>query len=160
MGYQIHHRLDKNKIIIEVVCGAIGRCIEAAVKQEVSFAHADLRSVNLDDRDLRGGNFAGADFRNADLNRTNFRGANLLDAEFHGASMKGMDIRGAGIDFASWPLWCGNQSIIMDEEQAKQFLAHVFNAAEAFWPGGLTDEQKDWLNSFRRIRSKFLPEFI
>ena len=157
--YKIYDRRDKGKVILEIVAGTIDKGVEAAVKQGVSFAQANLRDINLNDLDLRGGNFKGADFRSSDLSHTDFRDANLRNAEFHGANMHGMDIRGAGIDFASWPLWCGSVGLIIDEEQAKQFLSHAFNAAKAFWPGGLTDEQKDWLNLFHRISEGGFPEF-
>jgi len=156
---KIYDKIDKNKVIFEITAGSIGKGIEVAVKQGISLAHADLRHIDLDNRDLSGGEFTSADFRNSRLSRTDFRGANLWDAEFHGANMHGMDIRGAGIDFTSWPLWCGSVGVIVDEKQARQILAHAFNATKAFWPGGLTDEQKGWLNLFHRISEGEFPEF-
>jgi len=74
-------------------------------------------------------------------------------------NLRGANLRGADIDFSCWPLWCGSANVSIDERTAKQLLAHAFNAAEKYWQGGLTQNQKDWLNDFHRIKSDEFPKF-
>ena len=90
----------------------------------------------------------------ADLSGANLAGANLFRADLSGA-----DMSGANIDYASWPLWCGSQNVKCDERQAKQLMAHALNAARIYWPGGLTEGQISWLNTFDRIQSGEFPKF-
>jgi hypothetical protein len=145
-------------ILFELNYGTFRNCVEKAVKQ-VGLQRADFRRCNLSGYDLEGGEFQHADFQDAALSYVNFRDANLSGANFNGAVTQDMDIRGARIDSSCWSLWRGNQGIIMDEEQAKQFLVYAFNAAEKYWPGGLTDEQRYWLDSFYRISDGLYPAF-
>ena len=70
------------------------------------------------------------------------------------------NLRGADLDFSCWPLWCGSQNVKIDENQAKQLLAHAFNTAREFWPGVLTEDQINWLNGFHRIKSNEFPKFV
>jgi len=111
--------------------------------------------ANLRDADLKGANLRYADLRDADL-----RDADLRDADLRYADLRDADLRDADLDFSCWPLWCGSQKVKIDEKQAKQLLAHAFNAAREFWPGHLTQEQIDWLNDFHRIESNEFPKFV
>lgn len=86
----------------------------------------------------------GSDFRGSNLTRVNLTSANLI---------------GANIDFSCLPLWCWSKGIIIDKKQAKQLGMHVFNLIERFWPGGLTKDQKEWLNESHRITDGSFPEF-
>ena len=49
--------------------------------------------------------------------------------------------------------------IIIDEKQAKQIMAHAINLALKYWPGGITEEQKAWLNDFHKIKAYVFPKF-
>jgi len=146
-------------VLFELNYGTFSSCVEAAVKRGMGLQRADLRTRNLSGCHLEGGEFQHADFQHAALSYTNFRGADLSGANFNGAVTQDMDIRGACIDRSCWSLWRGNQGLIMDEEQAKQFLIQGFNSAKKYWPGGLTDEQRDWLNSSRRVANGSYPAF-
>ena len=93
-----------------------------------------------------------------------FDGPNLQDADLQGANLQradlqGANLQGANLDFSCWPLWCGSSNIKIDERLAKQLLAHAFAVGKQFWPGGLTNEQIIWLNSFHRIKSDEFPKF-
>ena len=126
---------------------------------------ADFWGANLRDANLRGANLRGADLRGADLQDANLRGANLWGADLRGANLRGANLqnanlRGANLDFSCWPLWCGSQNVKIDENQAKQLLAHAFNTAREFWPGVLTEDQINWLNGFHRIKSNEFPKFV
>ena len=101
-----------------------------------------------------------ANLRDANLRDANLRSANLRSANLMGADLMGANLMGANLDFSCWPLWCGSQNVKIDERQAKQLLAHAFNAARQFWPGFLTKEQISWLNGFHRIESNEFPKFV
>ena len=121
---------------------------------------ADLKGADLNDADLKCADLMGADLKGADLKCADLMGADLKDADLKGADLKGADLKGADLDFSCWPLWCGSQNVKIDERQAKQLLAHAFNAARQFWPGFLTKEQISWLNGFHRIESNEFPKFV
>ena len=99
------------------------------------------------------------DLKNADLRFTNLRGVNLHRADLCFANLRGADLRWANIDFSCLPLWCGSVDIIIDEKQAKQIMAHAINLALKYWPGGITEEQKAWLNDFHKIKAYVFPKF-
>jgi len=117
-------------------------------------------NADLKDADLRSANLMGADLKDADLRSANLMGADLKDADLKYADLKDANLMGADLDFSCWPLWCGSQNVKIDERQAKQLLAHAFNAARQFWPGFLTKEQISWLNGFHRIESNEFPKFV
>jgi len=126
---------------------------------------ADLKGANLWGADLQDANLRGANLWGADLQDANLRGANLQDANLRGANLQDANLqdanlRGANLDFSCWPLWCGSQNVKIDENQAKQLLAHAFNTAREFWPGVLTEDQINWLNGFHRIKSNEFPKFV
>ena len=52
----------------------IKAAVEAAVRQDVSLAWADLSDQDLSNGDFRAGNFQYADFRRSNLQNTNFSG--------------------------------------------------------------------------------------
>ena len=79
---------------------------------------------------------------------------NLENANLHEANLQW-----ANIDFSCLPLWCGSVDIIIDEKQAKQIMAHAINLALKYWPGGITEEQKAWLNDFHKIKAYVFPKF-
>ena len=133
--------------------------------QNANLKGADLKGANLwgadlQDANLRGANLWGADLQDANLRGANLRGANLMGANLRGANLQNANLRGANLDFSCWPLWCGSQNVKIDEKQAKQLLAHAFNAAREFWPGQLTQEQINWLNGFHQIKSNEFPKFV
>lgn len=114
---------------------------------------AALRGANLSGADLRGADLSwadlrGADLGRADLGRASLRGADLHWANLRGAALRGADLRGADIDFACWPLWCGSLCAKVDERIARQLLYHAFATSIEFFPGGLTEAQKKWLQEF------------
>ena len=92
-------------------------------------------------------------YKKKNLRGEDLRDSNLERADLRDADLRGADLRDANIDYSCWPLWCGTQNVIIDERQARQLLAHAFNAALIFFPGGLTEDQKKWLNEFHRIKS-------
>ena len=122
--------------------------------------YANLRNADLGGADLKGADLRFADLRFADLRFADLKSANLKDADLRGADLRGANLRGANLDYSYWPLWCGSQNVKIDEDQAKQLLAHAFNAAREFWPGHLTQEQIDWLNDFHRIKSNEFSKFV
>jgi len=132
--------------------------------------YANLRDADLKGADLKGADLKGADLRDADLRDANLRYAdlggadlryaNLRDADLRYADLRDADLKGANLDFSCWPLWCGSQNVKIDENQAKQLLAHAFNTAREFWPGVLTEDQINWLNGFHRIKSNEFPKFV
>ena len=103
---------------------------------------------------LNRANLAYANVTNANMQNTQLITANLI-----GADLRNTDLRGASIDFSCFPLWCGSKDIMIDEEQAKQLFMHIFNIGEKFFPGGLIQEQKDWLNTCRHIQNEAFPKF-
>jgi len=126
---------------------------------------ANLRGANLKGADLKGADLRDADLRDAnlryaDLGGADLRYANLRDADLRYADLRDADLKGANLDFSCWPLWCGSQNVKIDENQAKQLLAHAFNTAREFWPGVLTEDQINWLNGFHRIKSNEFPKFV
>jgi hypothetical protein len=136
------------KIIMEIstLCGA-------------DLSRADLRGADLNGANLNGANLSRADLNGANLRGDDLNGANLSRANLRGADLRGADLRGADIDFSCWPLWCGSVGVKIDERQARQLMAHALNVCVSFWPGGITDEQKQWLNGFHRIESGEFPKF-
>ena len=121
---------------------------------------ADLQGAILQGADLQGADRRGAVLRGADLQGADLQGAILQDAILRGADLQGADLRntslrgaslqGADIDFSAWPLWCGSKDVKIDERQAIQLFSHVFNVGLKYWPGGLTDEQIDFINRFHQ----------
>ena len=135
------------------------------IKPYANLEGANLRDANLWCANLRGADLRDADLRDADLRDANLWCANLRDANLRGAdlrdaNLRGANLRGANLDYSYWPLWCGSQNVKIDEDQAKQLLAHAFNAAREFWPSHLTQKQIDWLNGFHRIKSNEFPKFV
>ena len=122
--------------------------------------YANLRSANLMGADLMGADLKYADLKDADLKDADLKGADLRDADLRDANLRGADLQDANLDFSCWPLWCGSQNVKIDENQAKQLLAHAFNTAREFWPGVLTEDQINWLNGFHRIKSNEFPKFV
>lgn len=59
-------------------------CLERAVSDNISLAHADLKNLNLSNANLDG-----ADFSQADFSNTNLTGANLTESNLHSASFNG-----------------------------------------------------------------------
>lgn len=104
---------------------------------------ADLHRADLHGADLQGANLSGANLRDDDL-----RGADLHGADLRGANLREADLQGADIDFACWPLWCGSLHAKVDERIARQLLYHAFAVGIEFFPGGLTEDQKTWLQKF------------
>ena len=98
--------------------------------------------------DLRGAGLRGADLRGADLRQADLLGADLRGANLYEADLLGADLRGADIDFACWPLWCGSLHAKVDERIARQMMYHAFAVGIEFFPGGLTEAQKKWLQEF------------
>jgi hypothetical protein len=99
--------------------------------------------------DLRGADLRGADLRVADL-----RGADLRGADLRVADLREADLSGANIDFSCWPLWCGSLNAKIDERIARQLLYHAFAVGIEFFPGGLTEDQKTWLQKFKRATNE------
>jgi hypothetical protein len=77
---------------------------------QIDLAHANLTDANL----------ACANLACAKLNGANLNGANLNNA----------NLTGADIDFASWPLWCGSLSAIIDEHIAAQLAYHLVSVCQ------------------------------
>ena len=91
---------------------------------------ANLRGVDLRGADLRGANLHKADLTTADLNiaclhGANLRGASLQEANLHGVDLQRADLRGANLDYSCWPLWYGNNDVIVDKRIAS-YLAACF----------------------------------
>ena len=63
-----------NKVIFEGDYPTIKDAVEAAVKQRVSLAYADLSDQDLSNGDFRCGDFRCADFRRSNLKNTDFSG--------------------------------------------------------------------------------------
>lgn len=118
-------------------------------------SYANLRNANLSYANLNNADLYNANLSYANLSYANLSKADLSYANLSYADLRDADIRGADIDYSNWPLWCGSFGVIIDERQAKQLLVHAFDAALKFWPGGLTDEQKLWLNSFHQKHKNF-----
>jgi len=129
-------------------------------------SEADFSRANLSDTDFFGANLYWTKFTRANLTRSNLTRANLTHADFIKADLSwskltranvtqanffGANIFGANIDFASWPLCCGSKNVKIDEKIAKQLAMHMLSAIGDMWPGGLTDEQRDWVNSCHRV---------
>ena len=111
--------------------------------------NANGKRANLRDANLQWANLQWANLRNADLRNADLRDADLRDAS----------LRDADLDFSAWPLWCGSKNVQIDEKLAKQLLAHAFNVGLSFWPGELTEKQKEFLNDFHRIKSNEFTKF-
>ncbi len=86
------------------------------------------------------------DFSHANLSMANLSRANLS---------------GAGIDFSSWPLWCGSLEVKLDDKQIIQLLFHALapvtkeNSAELV---GLRNQALPILNKFHRNDVERLKE--
>jgi hypothetical protein len=111
------------------------------------------KRANLREADLRGADLGGADLREADLRGADLGGANLRRADLGGANLRranlrGADLREANTDFACWPLWCGSLRAKVGERIARQLMYHAFAVGIEFFPGGLTEAQKKWLQEF------------
>jgi hypothetical protein len=138
-------------------------------KGKIDLLEADLWRTNLLEANLRGANLRGANLRRtnlwganlwrADLRGADLRGANLWGANLFGANLLEADLREADLDFSCWPLWCGSSNCKIDVRLKKQLLAHAFSVGLNEFPGGLKQEQKDWLNEFHRIQSNEFPKF-
>lgn len=46
------------------------------------------------------------------------------------ANLSGADLCGAGIDYASWPLWCGSLRAYIDDRIAIQLLYHTLSVVQ------------------------------
>jgi hypothetical protein len=125
-----------------------GADLRGADLQGADLQGADLQGANLQGADLQGANLQGADLQGANLQGADLQGANLQGADLQGADLQGADLRGANIDFSCWPLWCGSLGVSIDEKQARQLFYHAFAAGTKFFPGGLTEKQKAWLQEF------------
>ena len=184
MLYQIFHKLIPKKILFELECKYFKTCIETGLKQRANLQWADLQGANLQGANLQGANLQGADLQWADLQGANLQGADLQRADLQGANLQGAnlqganlqwtdlqgadlqwadlqraDLQGANLDFSCFPLWCRSTNIKIDKKLAKQILAHAFNIGKEFWPNKLTNEQKEFLNDFHRIKSNEFPRF-
>ena len=137
------------EIIFEDGALTIKETVQNAIEQGISLSGSDLSYSKLSGSDLRG-----SDLRGSDLRGSNLRGSDLRDS-----NLRGSDLRGSDIDFSCLPLWCGSKGIKIDERQAKQLFMHVFNIGLKYFPGGLTEEQKDWVNTCHRIQDGSFPKF-
>ena len=90
----------------------------------------------------------GIEGKRADLSGANLRGADLHRADLREADLHRADLSEANIDFACWPLWCGSLRAKVDDRIARQLLYHAFAVGIEFFPGGLTKDQKTWLQEF------------
>ena len=95
----------------------------------------------------------------SNLSDSDLRGSNLSYSNLSGSNLSGSNLRGANIDFSCLPLWCGSKDIKIDKDQAKQLFMHVFNIGLKYFPGGLTEEQKEWVNTCHRIQDGSFPKF-
>ena len=59
------------------------------------------------------------------LNNKGGEEANLKGADLRKAYLQGADLRGAGLDFSSFPLWCGGAKFKCDPKLIYQLLAHI-----------------------------------
>ena len=81
----------------------------------------------------------------------------LSDADLRYADLRDADLRYANIDFSCWPLWCGSIGVKIDENQARQLLAHAFNVAQPYCKP--TPKQKRFMDGWKRIQSGEFPAF-
>jgi len=79
-------------VIFEGDYPTIKDAVEAAVKQRVSLAYADLEGANLEDANLED-----ADLENANLEDANLYKAKLAWADLTGANLTGADLTGANL---------------------------------------------------------------
>jgi len=172
---KLHQIKNINNIVIfEAKTETFKECVELAVKQNINLQFAnlqraklqganlqyvDLQEANLQEANLQYVDLQGANLQGADLQGAYLQEANLQGADLQGADLQGANLQGANIDFSCWPLWCGSQGVIGCTEQKKQLLVHAFNFALDEFPGGLTQEQKEWLNSGKRIQDNSFPKF-
>jgi hypothetical protein len=124
----------------------------------------DLRNANLGDANLRGTDLRNANLGDANLWGTDLRGTDLRDANLWGtdlldANLRGADLRGANLDFSCWPLWCGSINVKVDERLARQLMTHALKVSLEYWPGSLTQEQRDWLNECHHIKTGDVEPF-
>jgi hypothetical protein len=147
---QIKHKVT-GKILFENDSKNISECITDAINVFTDLSRADLSMANLSMANLTRADLSRANLSMADLSMANLSMANLSMANLTMANLSGANLTGANIDFASLPLWCGSKDMIVDERQAKQIAMHTFNLIEKMWPGGLTDQQKAWINESHRI---------
>lgn len=71
--------------------------------ENLDFAGAELKGLQMDGMDFEGSNLRGADledgrFRNADFEEADLRGADMDDADFRGADFEDALLKGAGLD--------------------------------------------------------------
>ena len=78
-------------VIFEGEYPTIKDAVEAAVKQGVSLASADLEGADLRGADLEGADLTGANLRVADLTGANLRVADLTDAIVTGTILEKKD---------------------------------------------------------------------
>jgi hypothetical protein len=131
---------------------------ERANLSKANLSGADLSGADLSGANLSKANLSGADLSGANLSKANLSKANLSGADLQGAvlseaylrraDLSGANLQGANIDFACWPLWCGSLHAKVDERMARQLLYHAFAVGIGFFPGGLTEDQKTWLQKF------------
>ena len=98
----------------------IKEAVEAAVKQGVSLAFADLSRVNLEGANLEGANFYKANLRWANLYKANLYKANLYKANLRWAKLIKADLRWAKLSGAdlSW----------VNLEEVALFMANLIGA--------------------------------
>ena len=148
-----------DEIIFEDGALTIKETVQNAIEQGISLSGSDLSYSKLSGSDLRGSDLRGSDLRGSDLRGSDLRGSNLRGSDLRDSNLRGSDLRGSDIDFSCLPLWCGSKGIKIDERQAKQLFMHVFNIGLKYFPGGLTEEQKDWVNTCHRIQDGSFPKF-
>ena len=90
-----------NEVIFEGEYQSIKDAVEAAVKQGVSLAWADLEDANLEGANLEGANLYGADLTGANLRCANLTGANLTGANLTGANLTGAKLKWADLTDAN-----------------------------------------------------------
>ena len=98
--------------------------------QEADLHGTCLRWASLQGANLWGANLQEADLTTADLNiaclhGTCLRRASLQGANLHGTDLRRADLRGANLDYSCWPLWYGNNDVIVDKRIAS-YLAACF----------------------------------
>ena len=116
-----------------------------------NLCNADLHGADLCDADLRDANLRDANLCFANLSGADLCCADLCCADLHGADLRDANLHGADIDYTAWPLWCGSINVKIDERIARQLLYHAFVVARGFCEP--TDEIKDFINGFHRVKS-------
>ena len=98
--FQIKSRRGAREVLYKRDCNSLRLCVQAAVLEGITLAHADLRDANLICTILSNAKLSHVDLRSADLSNANLRGANLCFADLTGVAlsftyMNGVQLRGA-----------------------------------------------------------------